>query len=49
MAGLALGFAGVVGLAWEKASFKPGADGSATGWAVLAVLVATMMYGFSAN
>lgn len=47
--GLALGFAGVVGLAWEKASFKPGADGSTTGWAVLAVLVATMMYGFSAN
>jgi drug/metabolite transporter (DMT)-like permease len=49
VAGLALGFAGVVGLAWEKASFKPGADGSSTGWAVLAVLAATLMYGFAAN
>ena len=47
--GLALGFAGVLGLAWEKASFKPGADGMVTGWAVLAVLFATLLYGFSAN
>lgn len=45
--GLALGFAGVLGLAWDKASFKPGAD--ATGWAVLACLVATVLYGWSAN
>lgn len=49
MLGLALGFAGVLGLAWEKASFRPGVDGLATGWAVLAVLAATLLYGFSAN
>jgi len=45
--GLAIGFAGVLGLAWDKASFKPGA--AATGWAVLACLLATLLYGFSAN
>jgi drug/metabolite transporter (DMT)-like permease len=45
--GLALGFAGVLGLAWDRASFKPGAD--ATGWAVLACLGATLLYGWSAN
>ena len=27
IAGLAIGFAGVLGLAWEKASFKPGGSG----------------------
>ncbi len=43
--GLAIGFAGVVGLAWEKASFKPGGSG----WAILACLVAAMLYGLSAN
>lgn len=47
--GLAIGFAGVLGLAWDKASFRPGADGSATGWAVLACLAATLLYGWSAN
>jgi drug/metabolite transporter (DMT)-like permease len=45
--GLAIGFAGVLGLAWEKASFKPGAG--STGWAVLACLLATLLYGFAAN
>jgi drug/metabolite transporter (DMT)-like permease len=45
--GLALGFAGVLGLAWDKASFKAGASG--TGWAVLACLAATLMYGIAAN
>jgi drug/metabolite transporter (DMT)-like permease len=45
--GLALGFAGVLGLAWDKASFKAGAAG--TGWAVLACLAATLMYGIAAN
>jgi len=45
--GLVIGFAGVLGLAWEKASFKPGAE--ATGWAVLACLLATLLYGFSAS
>lgn len=43
--GLAIGFAGVIGLAWEKASFKPGGSG----WAVVACLAAAFSYGFSAN
>jgi drug/metabolite transporter (DMT)-like permease len=47
--GLVIGFAGVLGLAWQKASFKPGVDGLSTGWAVLACLLATCLYGFSAN
>lgn len=45
--GLAIGFAGVLGLAWDKASFKPGAE--ATGWAVLACLAATFCYGVAAS
>jgi drug/metabolite transporter (DMT)-like permease len=44
-AGLALGFCGVVWLAADNASFKPGA----TGWAVLACVAATMLYAFSAH
>jgi len=47
--GLAVGFAGVLWLVWGKASFHPGAGGAATGWAVLACLVAASLYGFSAN
>jgi drug/metabolite transporter (DMT)-like permease len=43
--GLAVGFAGVLWLAWDKASFKPGG----TGWAILACLVATLCYGVAAN
>lgn len=43
--GLALGFAGVVLLAWDKASFKPGGSG----FAILACLVATCSYGLAAN
>lgn len=43
--GLAIGFAGVIGLAWEKASFKPGGSG----WAVVACLAAALCYGFSAS
>ena len=43
--GLALGFAGVALLSWEKASFKTGG----TGWAVLACLGATLCYGIAAN
>lgn len=43
--GLALGFAGVALLSWEKASFKVGG----TGWAVLACLGATLCYGIAAN
>jgi drug/metabolite transporter (DMT)-like permease len=45
--GLAIGFAGVLWLAADEASFKPGA--SDTGWAVLACLAATALYGFSAS
>lgn len=43
--GLVLGFAGVVVLAWGKASFRPGGSG----WAILAALVATFSYGIAAN
>ena len=43
--GLALGFAGVLWLAWDKASFKPGGSG----WAIVACVAATVLYGWSAN
>ncbi len=43
--GLLIGFAGVVLLASDKASFKPGGSG----WAVLACLGATLCYGIAAN
>lgn len=43
--GLAVGFAGVVFLAWEQASFKPGGSG----WAILACLGATCCYGLAAS
>ena len=46
IAGLAIGFLGVLWLAWDKASFKPGAS---SGWAVLACLAATLLYGFSGS
>lgn len=46
--GLALGFAGVLYLAWDKASFKPGADHSGA-WAIAACLGATLCYGVAAN
>jgi drug/metabolite transporter (DMT)-like permease len=47
--GLVIGFAGVAMLAWDKASFKPDASGLASGWAVLACLLATLCYGISAS
>jgi drug/metabolite transporter (DMT)-like permease len=47
--GLAIGFAGVAMLAWDKASFKPDASGVAPAWAVLACLFATICYGIAAN
>ena len=43
--GLVIGFAGVVLLAGDKASFKPGG----TGWAVLACLLATLCYAIAAS
>ena len=47
IAGLFIGFAGVLWLVWDQAAFKPGASGA--GWAVLACLAATVLYGFSAS
>ena len=47
--GLAIGFAGVALLAWDKASFKPDASGAAPGWAVIACLLATFCYGLAAS
>lgn len=47
--GLLIGFGGVAMLAWDEATFKPGATGLAPGWAVLACLAATFCYGFAAS
>lgn len=47
--GLAIGFAGVALLAWDKASFKADHGGIAPAWAVLACLVATMCYALAAS
>lgn len=47
--GLAIGFAGVALLAWDKASFKPDASGYAPGWAVVACLGACVCYAVAAN
>jgi drug/metabolite transporter (DMT)-like permease len=47
--GLAIGFAGVAALAWNKASFKPGDLGVSPAAAVAACLLATLCYGFAAN
>jgi drug/metabolite transporter (DMT)-like permease len=47
--GLFIGFVGVVMLAWGKASFKPDASGHASGWAMLASLLACLSYGISAS
>ncbi|HEX5806560.1 MAG TPA: DMT family transporter [Macromonas sp.] len=43
--GLALGFAGVLLLSWDKAQFHAGGSG----WAVLACLGATLCYGIAAS
>ena len=47
--GLVIGFAGVLGLAWtnvnQGAGFKPGGSG----WATLACLAGSLMYGWSAS
>ncbi|HSI60619.1 MAG TPA: DMT family transporter [Ideonella sp.] len=47
--GLVIGFGGVLWLAWNKASFKAGTAGVSSGLAVLACIVATLLYGFAAN
>lgn len=45
--GLAIGFAGVAALAWDKATFQAGA--ASPGMAVLATLAATLCYGIAAS
>jgi drug/metabolite transporter (DMT)-like permease len=45
--GLAIGFAGVAALSWDKATFKAGA--ASPGLAVIACLLATLCYGISAS
>ena len=45
MLGLVIGFAGVLLLAADKADFKPGGSG----WALVALLMATLFYGIGAN
>jgi len=47
--GLAIGFAGVLWLAWDKASLKPGEQGVSAVAAIAACLAATLCYGFAAN
>ncbi len=47
--GLVIGFVGVALLTWDKASFKPDANGLSSGWAVLACLLACLSYGVSAS
>jgi drug/metabolite transporter (DMT)-like permease len=48
-AGLAVGFAGVLGLAWNGASLKPGEHGVSPALAIASCLAATLLYGFSVN
>ncbi len=47
--GLALGLAGVVGLAWGKADFKATTAGISPALGIGACLLATVLYGISAN
>lgn len=47
--GLAIGFAGVLGLGWNKASLAPGEHGISPALGVLACLAATLCYGYAVN
>jgi drug/metabolite transporter (DMT)-like permease len=47
VAGLAIGFAGVVGLTWSQGD--AGAGGGAAGWPIAAALGATLCYGIAAS
>lgn len=50
IAGLAIGFGGVLWLVWDRAGLKPGASGVGdVAPAILACLTATVLYGFSAS
>lgn len=48
-AGLAVGFAGVLWLAWDHAHMAPAAGAAHPGLAVAACIAATVLYGFSAS
>lgn len=47
--GLVLGFAGVLVLAADRASFKPGEHGISPALGIAACLAATLLYGFTVN
>ena len=47
--GLAIGVAGVVGLAWGKAGFKVGEGGMSPALGIAACVAATVLYGLAAN
>lgn len=47
--GLAIGFAGVAGLAWGKADFHPGDHGISPALGIAACLGATLLYAVAAN
>lgn len=47
--GLAVGFAGVLALAWDRASLQPGTHGVSPAAGIAACLAATLMYGWSVN
>lgn len=47
--GLAIGVAGVVGLSWGKADFKPGEHGVSAALGVAACLLAAVLYGVAGN
>jgi drug/metabolite transporter (DMT)-like permease len=49
LAGVFLGFAGVVMLAWGKANLAPGEQGVSAALAIGACLAATLLYGVAAN
>jgi drug/metabolite transporter (DMT)-like permease len=49
MLGLVIGVAGVVGLAWGRADFKPGALGISPALGIAACVLATVFYGIGAN
>jgi drug/metabolite transporter (DMT)-like permease len=47
--GLAIGVAGVLGLSWGKADFRPGEQGVSAAIGIAACIGATICYGFGAN
>jgi drug/metabolite transporter (DMT)-like permease len=49
MLGLAIGIAGVVGLSWGKADFKPGEHGVSAAVGIAGCLGAAVLYGIAAN